>query len=396
MRCMFYADTNLADVDLSMFNTSNVIDATSMFSYCSNLDTINMNNWDLRNMTSNGHETGSFVQYLSIATNNSSTIRVWTFDNAIFKVSMELAFEYLKNLETMSFDNVDTSNVVNMDNMFDGISKIETLDLSDFDTSNVTTMDHLLANCTSLKSVDVSSFDTSNVTNIRSMFRNTALTSLDVSNFDTSKVENMGDFVFLNETIEELDLSNWDFRLYAAQNSWGAADMMNAMGVTTIDAIKKVKLDNAIFPVGSNAFFMSLKVDEISLKNVDTSYVTDMGNMFSGCSNLTTLDLSSFDTSNVTVMSTMFNGMSNIKTIYVGRKFNTDRLTTSTAMFTDSTQLVGGNGTTYDANHIDKEYARIDEAGSPGYFTYKANSNGFGNVGSSLVDIANKIFTVKE
>ena len=41
-------------------------------------------------------------------------------------------------------------------------------------------------------------------------------------------------------------------------------------------------------------------------------------------------------------------------------------------MFYNSTNLVGGAGTRYDANHVDKTYARIDGGTSnPGYFTSK-------------------------
>jgi surface protein len=38
-----------------------------------------------------------------------------------------------------------------------------------------------------------------------------------------------------------------------------------------------------------------------------------MGNMFSGCSSLTSLDLSNFNTSNVTIIDTMFNAMTNLR-----------------------------------------------------------------------------------
>ena len=41
-------------------------------------------------------------------------------------------------------------------------------------------------------------------------------------------------------------------------------------------------------------------------------------------------------------------------------------------MFTGCTSLVGGMGTTYDENHVDKTYAHIDGGPSnPGYFTAK-------------------------
>jgi hypothetical protein len=44
-------------------------------------------------------------------------------------------------------------------------------------------------------------------------------------------------------------------------------------------------------------------------------------------------------------------------------------------MFNRDTELVGGAGTTYDSNHIDVEYARVDDPdnGKPGYFTLKTS-----------------------
>ena len=47
-------------------------------------------------------------------------------------------------------------------------------------------------------------------------------------------------------------------------------------------------------------------------------------------------------------------------------------MTSSNNMFKDCAKLVGGQGTTYDANHIDKAYARIDGGPSnPGYFSIR-------------------------
>ena len=43
-------------------------------------------------------------------------------------------------------------------------------------------------------------------------------------------------------------------------------------------------------------------------------------------------------------------------------------------IFEYNTSLVGGNGTIYDANHIDKTYARVDGGtDNPGYLTLKTN-----------------------
>ena len=103
---------------------------------------------------------------------------------------------------------------------------------------------------------------------------------------------------------------------------------------------------------------------------LNTSEVTNMGYMFPSCSKLTSLDLSSFNTSKVTDMRYMFYGCRNLRTIYVGSGWSTAAVTGSANMFYNCTSLVGGQGTTYDDNHIDKAYAHIDGGTSnPGYFT---------------------------
>ena len=94
--------------------------------------------------------------------------------------------------------------------------------------------------------------------------------------------------------------------------------------------------------------------------------------MFYGCRILNTLDLSSFNTPQVTDMRGMFGSCINLNTIIVGSSWTTSAVTESTDMFNSCTSIVGGAGTTYDANHVDATYARIDGGASkPGYFTVK-------------------------
>jgi surface protein len=91
--------------------------------------------------------------------------------------------------------------------------------------------------------------------------------------------------------------------------------------------------------------------------------------MFSGCRSLTSLNLSNFDTSKVTNTYDMFKDCNNLKTIIVSNKFVTNNMTTSIHMFHQSSKIVGGNGTKYNSNYVDRTYARIDKSGTPGYFT---------------------------
>ena len=128
------------------------------------------------------------------------------------------------------------------------------------------------------------------------------------------------------------------------------------------------------FPTSTSCWFMDCKnLKTISgLSNVQTDKVRNMSDMFYGCSSLTSLDVSGFKTDNVTSMSEMFRNCFSLTTIYAGDLWNTGNVIEGSDMFTGCTQLVGGAGTAYNADHVDYTYAHIDGGtANPGYFTDK-------------------------
>ncbi len=68
------------------------------------------------------------------------------------------------------------------------------------------------------------------------------------------------------------------------------------------------------------------------IENLNTSEVTDMSNMFFGCSRLTSLNLSNFNTSKVTNMRWMFMECSNLTSLNLSN-FNTFKVTNMKGMF---------------------------------------------------------------
>ncbi len=113
-------------------------------------------------------------------------------------------------INSIQFDNIDTSNVEDMSIMFSSHEHLTSLDLSNFNTSNVTDMHSMFSSCSSLTSLDLSGFDTSNVTDMHSMFdRCEKLTSLDLSNFRTSNVTNMMGMFYFCSNLSSIDLHNW-------------------------------------------------------------------------------------------------------------------------------------------------------------------------------------------
>ena len=198
---------------------------------------------------------------------------------------------------------------------FCGMSNLTTISgLMLLNTTQVTDMQYMFKDCSSLTTLDLSSFNTDKVTNMYAMFNNcSSLTSLDLSSFNTKKVANMYAMFYNCRNLTSLDLSSFN-----------------------------------------------------------TANVTDMGNMFGSCLSLTSLNLGSFNTNKVTNMHSMFLWCTSLNTVYVGSGWSTENVTESNSkrMFETCNALVGDKGTTFDANHIDKAYARIDGGNSsPGYFT---------------------------
>ena len=85
------------------------------------------------------------------------------------------------------------------------------------------------------------------------------------------------------------------------------------------------------------------------LEHLNTSEVKDMGQMFSGCSGLTSLDVSHFNTQNVTDMSRMFSGCKALTSLDV-LHFNTQNVTDMVEMFNGCSGL-----TSLDLSHFNTQ-----------------------------------------
>ncbi len=107
------------------------------------------------------------------------------------------------------------------------------------------------------------------------------------------------------------------------------------------------------------------------LDKIDTTDVESMAGMFYNCKSLEKIDISSFNTSKLKNTSSMFNGCENLTTIYVNDTWNLDKVEYSDNMFKDCFKIEGQDGTVYDEDIIDKEYAVIDEGLNIGYLSKK-------------------------
>ena len=122
--------------------------------------------------------------------NNSSFKSITNLDKLDTSnvVDMSSMFYYCTKLTSLDVSHFDTSNVTSMGAMFYHCQNLTSLDVSHFDTSNVTSMSNMFNYCQNLTSLDVSHFDTSNVTDMSGMFYNCIrlTTTLNIANMPNS------------------------------------------------------------------------------------------------------------------------------------------------------------------------------------------------------------------
>ena len=367
---MFYKCESLTELDISNFNTSNMKSMWVMFWLCSGLTKIYVSEFNAE--TNTGWTTtavtkseGMFRGCTKLVGGNGTTYNNNITDKTYAVTDTATTPGYLTNINKNKKINrlISASRVAPTGKYLNSTiikNKIETIEfklgkekpegtIETFDASEKqdesimayytdtdrnglyeltftsdgviatnTETQYLFQSLTRLTKITFDNFSTYGATNMQSMFSNCSkLITLDVSKFNTSNVTSMLEMFY------------------------------NCKALTTLN-----------------------------LSNFNTSSVTNMQTMFSGCMALTTLDLSGFNTINVITMRTMFNNCKALTTIYVS-EFNaetstgwtTTAVTNSTSMFSNCTNIIGGNGTTYNNNIINKTYAVIDTAETPGYLT---------------------------
>ena len=371
------------------------------------------------------------IEYL----NTSEVIYMnWMFLNCLALTSLDLS-------------HFNTSKVTDMKQMLSCCSSLTSLDLSSFNTSKVTDMGWMFDGCTNLRTIYVGNgWSTAAVTGSAYMFTDcTSLvggqgTTYNESNpwdktyahidggtsnpgyftewkeayacytpsnttltfyYDNQRSSRTGTTYDLNtddnDTDWDTDGTNANVTRVVFDPSFANArptttydwffNMQNLQSITGMEYLNTSEVTNMAY-----MFMLCTSLTSLDVSHFNTSKVTDMNSMFCNCSSLTSLDLSSFNTSKVTKMGWMFSNCSNLRTIYVGSGWSTAAVTSSNDMFRDCTNLVGGQGTTYnESNPWNKTYAHIDGGTSnPGYFTDKNASlrgdvNGDGSVNISDV-----------
>ena len=452
MGVMFNGCIALGTLDLSSFNTENVTSMEAMFDGCSSLTSLDLSSFNTENVTRMGAMFSGCYRLTSLDLSSFNTENV---------TDMERMFSNCNGLTSLDVSSFNTEKVTNMDKMFSYCQSLTSLDLSSFNTQNVTEMVNMFDYCLSLRTIFCNDdWGKSSVLEYsKDMFsqcvslvggKGTKWTSdiIDAryarpdggtnkpgyftwngAEVYTEFVEATGTLTYyyddkkasrtgVTEVYDPEDHDAVRFKGYYKKVTKAVIDpSMKKAHLTSTYSMFHGGISQD--PSGIYALENMTEID--GLENLNTSAVTDMKSMFSGCLALTSLDLSSFNTSAVTNMNGMFslcqaltqldlssfntsnvkdfNGMfmfcnklkmidvssfdiskatkmdymfsycSELTTIYCDKDWSKTSAS-SEYMFSTSRKLVGGKGTAYDSHVLDATYARPDGGtASPGYFT---------------------------
>ena len=318
------------DLDLSMFNTSQVMTMQSMFED-SNVLTLNLTSFDTRNV-----------------------------------ITMRNMFQDVWLLTELDLSSFDTPKVTDMQHMFSGLFMLERLDLSNFDTRSVMQggMNFMFNHASSLKVLTLGP-------NIESMVATSLIPNFSPSTDFTGHWQNVGTgtveipngehiwtaaelqsnfkgsqadtFVWrpelpriLGDVVYSYDTNTRTLTLKGGTITW--TSMQNAWGDVPRNQVEHIVFTGNV-NVGGNRSLADLFRNMSSLEQIenlsylDTTGVTNISMMFNSAVALESLDLSSFDTSAVTSMRDMFGQARSLQEIKGLDAFETEHVRNMEGMF---------------------------------------------------------------
>ena len=387
MHGMFAGCKALTSLDLKSFNTSSVTNMSDMFAGCKALTALDLSYFNTSNVTEmNWMFTGCFAL---------TTLDLKSF-NTEKVTTMSGIFHACLSLTSINIPNFNTSNVANMSRMFSDCPALTSLDLKNFNTSNVTDMRWMFAHCSKL--VSIVSNKTWKCEKSQNMFQGcTALKG--AVKYDASKVDvtmaNPETGYFTKKTQDKPEVTTpeayvqmsadkttltffydtkratregttWDITSPIATRSasqlnapaWGGSE--EKPNSTTTKVVFNASFAK-FYPKTTAEWFAhyaALKRIE-GIENLNTSEVTSMKGMFTGCAALDTLDLTTFNTEKVNDMSEMFKNCANLSTVVCDKVWSAPH---SEQMFYGCVKLLGKAA--FDANKTSVEMANPNS----GYF----------------------------
>ena len=307
MNYMFYHCDNLRNVNAS--NIKNIITMNDAFDYCWNLETVIMDNCDMSNLYT--WRTSVFYQNSKLET---ISMKGWKLPKKI-----EYFWDFIwygNKVKTIDATDRDLSNVESMYMMFYGMWRLEKIIwIEDWDTSNVTDMYGAFRGTNLQWYLDLSRWNVSNVENMYEIFRDSTLSWISISWWKLDSIKNMK-YMFQSSKLKEVNMSNIQINNAEEDTGTSYADWIMYGMFQSCNNLEKVDMSNSYMWNGTKLdyLFQSVRsLKEVNFENTDFSNVKGMYEMFQSCW-LTWINMSGWRLDKVEDMRYMFEA-SNVKEV---------------------------------------------------------------------------------
>ena len=338
---MFENCISLKSIHFSNFGSNNLMNMSRMFYNCSLLETISVD----ENIIQTTSAIDMSYMFLNCSSLTSLNLSLFIGNGKVNNMSH--MFERCSKLEQLELpESLIISGVENMEFMFSKCSSLEFVNLDNIDLSLVTSMNSMFKDCPKLYNVTFSKSGTSSLINMGSMFQScTSFESIDLSNFDTTSVSFLNDLFHDCTALNSIKLSGWNTEYVIRMESM----FENCKSLT------KIELPNFYTPSVRqiyNLFSGCISVTSIDISSFDTFQITNFVNLFYNCQKLTTIvDLTNFVTNMASDISYMFYNCSSINSTDLSA-FNTERVVKMNSMFQGCSNLVSLKMTNFDNRQV--------------------------------------------
>ena len=307
MSFMFNECYSLKSVNISNWNTENVLNMSHMFSGCNNLkDLVSISKLktnNVINMSNMFNGCKKLFPFPDISSWNTKKLKDISFMFSECKTSPNIGNWNLSSVENMSY--LFCKNEMNDISFISSWTTIE----------SVTDMSFLFSECFNLKKIpDLSNWNVSNVTNMNSLFEGCKelLKIEGIQNWDVSNVKTMDSFFKGCKKLNDLpDISLWNMSSVTdIKNFFRECKILKSLPDISKWNFNNIKEINGIFRDCINL----ISIPDIS--KWDISKVDNLSGIFCGCKNIKSLpDISNWKTNNVQNMSELFCNCINLENL---------------------------------------------------------------------------------
>ena len=277
---MFSGCEKLTYIDLSNIDFKNAKRLSYMFNGCTLLNNVNLPTSAKANKVE--YYQGMFLNCESITSIDLSN---FSFTNAKDITSM---FLYCSSLETLILPREEVvTHIEDLSYMFAICLNLKSIDLSGISFVNVKDISYIFANCLSLETVIIpNDAEINNIEKIAYAFANCQnLVSLDLSKFYFHEVEDFSYLFFSCISLENLKFSTKKInRVQNFDHTFYNCSKIQAIDLSNINMTSATNLSNTF------SYCEQLKSIKFDINEINND-VIDMNNTFSNCKSITSLDL---------------------------------------------------------------------------------------------------------